>query len=327
MSDIEYSIFYKKNFLDYPTQLAEIKYDLLISAFNSSERVTKIFDSVNADSKHWLVLPEYVYENNEIPDGENVFTFDSSFTESEIIINYFAKNGIEKLNEKRICVDLTGFIRPHLVFLVVYLKFLGIKKVDFLYTDPIKYTKKEETSFSNNCVSKRQINGCEGSHNPNTSNDFLIIGAGYDYQRISDIAKEKNNTTKIHLFGFPSLQADMYQENILKASNAMENSASKGDSSFLQEDYVILAPANDPFITAQQIKEFVEKQHKKKEITNLYLSPLSTKAQTLGFALYFIFEGQDIPTSIIFPFSSKYNRETTEGISKVWIYSVELDLP
>ena len=325
MLNIDYSIFYKKSFLDY-TKVNEFNYDLFISAFNESLRVNKVFNEFGALKKHWLILPEYAYAETEFPTSGQIFNFKSGLSEADIIIDYFERAKIDDITNQKICIDITGFIRPHLVFLVVYLKRLGIKKVDFIYTDPNSYVKKEETDFSNNCIDKRQIIGCEGTSVPDNSNDFLIIGAGYDYQRINDIAKFKNNTTKIHLFGFPSLQADMYQENILKASKARENSASKGDSSFLDNDYIILAPANDPFITAQQIKEFVNKRQAQKAITNLYLCPLSTKAQTLGFALYYIFENDTIPMSIIFPFSSQYNRETTEGIAKVWVYTVEFDI-
>lgn len=322
MQNIDYSIFYKKSFLDYK-KVSEFKYDLFISAFNESPRVKEVFKEFGAEEKHWIILPEYAYKETEFPSNGQIFNFKSGLSEADVIINYFEQAKIDDITNKKICIDITGFIRPHLVFLVIYLKHLGLNKVDFIYTDPKSYVKKEETDFSNNCIDKRQIIGCEGISFPDNSNDFLIIGAGYDYQRINDIAKFKNNTTKIHLFGFPSLQADMYQENILKASKARENSASKGDSSFLDNDYVILAPANDPFITAQQIKEFVDKKNLEKPITNIYLCPLSTKAQTLGFALYYIFENESLPMSIIFPFSSNYNRETTEGISKVWIYTVE----
>jgi hypothetical protein len=51
---------------------------------------------------------------------------------------------------------------------------------------------------------------------------------------------------------------------------------------------------------------------------------LSTKAQTLGFALYYASQCLSKPVSVIFPFTTEYSRETTEGFSRIWKYSIEL---
>lgn len=326
--NIDYSIFYKKKFAD-PNQINTIGgYDLFISAYNDSERVKKIFEEINATEKHWLLFPEYCYADHEKPSlgnaSEKLFSFDSSLREGEIIREYVRLSGINFNTINNVCVDITGFIRPHLIFFVRYLATLGVKQVDFLYTDPIKYKKKEQTDFSFDYIDVRQVDGCQGTHHPDTNNDILIIGAGYDHLRITDVSKSKNSSKKIQLFGFPSLQPDMYQENILKAYKA-EEETSNGRENFIDPDRTLFAPANDPFVTANVIREYVIKENKKKTITNLYLCPLSTKAQTLGVALYYIAQCTDEPSSIIFPFCSKYSRETTEGISKIWKYTVEFD--
>jgi hypothetical protein len=60
-------------------------------------------------------------------------------------------------------------------------------------------------------------------------------------------------------------------------------------------------------------------------LTNLYLSPLATKAQVLGFALYYFSALDSKPASVIYPFSDRYERETTKGISRVWKYTVDLE--
>jgi hypothetical protein len=321
----DYSIFYKKKL-----EIEDIKtfeYDLFISAYNDSKRVTEIFKEVNSKEKHWLILPEYGYEGHEMPSFGTTFSFNSNDTESVIIGGYFQNNNFDFENG-RLCIDITGFIRPHLVFLIRFLAQQGIRNVDFLYTDPVKYKDKDETVFSDESDEEeaiiRQIDGCGGSHNTQTNNDILIIGAGYDHKRIIDIAKSKLDAKKIQVFGFPSLQADMYQENILRAYKAEEDS-STGRNAFIDSDHVILAPANDPFVTANQLSQFIQKENSKQVITNIYLSPLSTKAQTLGFALYFVGNCLNDPVSIIFPFSKKYSRETTEGIAKIWKYTVEFE--
>jgi hypothetical protein len=326
-TDFDYSIFYKKKYST-PDELKVLdKYDLFISAFNDSYRVRQVFEDIIADEKHWLVFPEYDYSAAEWPTSkdstEKIFVFDANLKEGDIIRDYFSKAGVDLTKINKICVDITGFIRPHLIFFVRYC-YLALKEVDFIYTDPIKYKKKEHTDFSFDYVDVRQIDGCQGVHNPETNNDVLIIGSGYDHLRITDVSKKKNNSKKIQLFGFPSLQPDMYQENILKAYKA-EEETSNGRENFIDKDRTIFAPANDPFVTANVIRDFVLKENKKLPITNLYLCPLSTKAQTLGLALYYVSQCIDKPVSIIFPVCNRYSKETTEGISKIWKFTVEFD--
>jgi hypothetical protein len=243
--------------------------------------------------------------------------------ESEQIIGFF--NHLEILlgstvSDKSICVDITGFMRPQLIFLITYLNYFGIKNFDVIYTEPGQYRKQENTSFSEgNIVEVRQVNGFEGSHNHETGNDLLIIGAGYDDKLISSVADDKEHAKKLQLIGFPSLMPDMYQQNLLKVSKSAE---SLGEESISKPYF---AAANNPFATAAKLSSMVrEFECKYGEITNLYLSPLSTKPQVLGFCLYFIFERGATNTSVIFPFSEFYQRETSQGVSKILKYKVEL---
>jgi hypothetical protein len=324
---IDYSIFYKKKYSTTDELKAESNYDLFISAYNDSERVRKVFSEVNSTQKHWLLFPEYKYKKSEEPiltsKDEKIFAFDNNLSENEIIRKYFDDIEIQENLDQNIAIDITGFIRPHLVFLIRYLAAVGIGNVDFIYTDPVKYEKGANTDFSFDYTLVRQIDGCQGSHNPETNNDFLIIGAGYDHLRIMDVSKNKDNTRKVQLFGFPSLQPDMYQENILKAYKAAEETVTRGEEIFVDDDNTIFAPANDPFVTANIISEFIDRQNNIAKITNLYFCPLSTKAQTLGIAIYFITECLETATSIIFPICNRYSRETSQGISKIWRYTVE----
>ena len=323
MSKIDYTIFYKRKINDL-RYLKKVQYDLFISAYNDSFRVKEVFNLINATEKHWLMLPEYDYTQLEFPSHPFIYQFSTNNIESEIIRKYFDDLIENGFFNKKVCIDITGFMRQYIVFLVRYLSQRRIKIVDFLYSDPEIYVKSENTSFSDIFLDVKQITGCEGIHNPETYNDLLIIGAGYDSKRISDVAKNKANAKKVLLFGFPSLQPDMFQQNILNAYKA-EESSHTGEFDFLDSNNSVLAPANDPFITAQLISDYIKKENKKNEFTNIYLCPLSTKAQTLGFALYYVYEGINEPISIIFPYFKKYTRETTKGFTKAWIYTVELE--
>ncbi|MDC5141190.1 hypothetical protein NRA28_16210, partial [Acinetobacter baumannii] len=82
---------------------------------------------------------------------------------------------------------------------------------------------------------------------------------------------------------------------------------------------------NNPFATAQVISELIKEldlENNKKN--NLYLSPLSTKAQTLGFAIYWALEGSTRDISILLPECLTYSRETSKGLKRLWLYDVEL---
>lgn len=324
---MKYSYLFKSKLENIDKHLiaSTFNHDLFISAYNESERVNFVFDNVTSHDKHWIIFPEYNFDVFELAHLKGTifdYSKNSNDDEAQIIIDYYNNYAKSFFDEKKsVCIDMTGFIRPHLVFLIRLLQKEGVKNINFMYSEPSNYIKKEDTLFSEDFVEIRGIKGCLNSHNPDTSNDILIIGSGYDNQMISKIAKEKPEAKKIQILGFPSLKADMFQENVLKVYEAQED-VSGGDFS-IDDDSIILAPANDPFITAEMISEFIAKENIKKTITNLYLCPLSTKAQTLGMALYYVNECLHLPASILFPFSNKYSRETTEGISKILIYEVQ----
>ncbi|GFD93121.1 hypothetical protein KUL156_43110 [Alteromonas sp. KUL156] len=322
---MNYSFFYKKKIEDisHINISRELEYDLFVSSYNETDRVNHVFNNISAKEKHWLIFPEYNFAEIELKSLKgSVFNYSKSQEndEAEIIVDYFSKNE-EKIRNSRIAIDITGMLRPYIIFLVRFFKEIGLKKVDFIYSEPLTYEKKEETEFSKDYLDVREVKGFSGSHNPETFNDVLIFGSGYDYHKIKMIAKEKKQTRKVQVLGFPSLQADMFQQSILKSYEAEED-ASSGEFD-LDSNNVILAPANDPFITAQLISDYVKKSESNKKFTNLYISPISTKAQTLGMALFYTFECIDKPASIIFPFSKKYSRKTCDGVSKVWVYTVE----
>jgi hypothetical protein len=322
---MEYEYLYKRRF-DIKDSLiwnksSLIKYDIFISAYNSSYRVNYLIDNIEANEKHIFILPEYNFGSEELENLEdkfNLFKF-STFDESEIFLEYFRNHIIPNI-DKNIIFDITGFLRHHIVYFIRLCKQIGIKKVDFLYSEPIAYKNKENTKFSRDFQYVRDIKGCGGSHSVDVSNDYLIIGSGYDYNMVLNIAKEKKKTKKVQILGFPSLQADMFQQNVLKAYQAEEEIYPKIE---LDSKDVILAPANDPFVTASLLSKFVNKVEQLSPITNLYLCPLSTKSQTLGIALYYISECLHKSVSIIFPFCKGYEKETSEGISRFWLYTIE----
>jgi len=300
---------YTKEIIESVDSLNKIDFDLFISAFEPCERVILTFKEVKAKQKIWLAFPQYEILTKDLP---REFLFQSNeLTEDAYFHDFFAKYPITE--KTKICIDITGFIRPHLIYLIRFLEFIKISKISILYTEPKQYTKGENTKFSGFISDVRVIPGCGSSYSHITDNDMLILGVGYDDKLIAKVAQFKRNCKiKYEIFGFPSLQPDMYQESVLKSANVKETVGENIVSRF--------APAYDPFQTAELIDNIIESS---RNVNNIYLSPLSSKPQVLGFAFYYCKVGYKKPVSIIYPYSDKYLINTTIGSSRTWHYVLE----
>lgn len=287
-------------------------WDWFVSAYNVSDRVRSVFDRVLARRKIWIVHPEYDLERSVVP-SEQTITFDGA-DEAEDCQQLLDMLGVVEGDSRRLCIDITGMMRPHMMCLIGRVERLGIRTLDVLYSEPVTYSSREETQFSRGPLFVRQVFGMEGLANVNTVNDLMVIGAGYDDRQIAEVAQHIDPARKVVIFGFPPLRPDMYQQNLLRASRAW------GALGELPKRWQYFAPANDPFVTASVIKSIVEDGG---DLTNLYLCPLSTKAQALGFVLYYLVERKESCSSIIYPFSCAYDSGTTSGLTRTWRYVVE----
>ncbi|MGA3013964.1 MAG: hypothetical protein ABSD71_08010 [Bacteroidales bacterium] len=303
---MDYTIFYKTSY-DKGNIDHNVDYDFFFSAYDACERTTIIFDKIISKSKLWIVFPHYHIDLV----GENIYNC-NSLREDEGFLDLF--NAVNIQASSKVCIDITGFIRPHLIFFTTYLYRIGVKKIDFLYTEPLHYKNAEDTTFSGFIDEVRLIEGCSSEMIlPNTDNDLLIITAGYDDKLIAKVSNFKSKIkNKYYILGFPSLQPDMYQESILKIYQAKDSIGQRIDK---------FSPAFDPFVTAQVINDIIEENQ---DHSNIYLSPLSTKPQTLGIAFYYLWNFKIKPINIIFPFSNTYFPKTATGIKKTWKYTFEL---
>lgn len=313
-SMVDYSICSRQHLRPSDLGRMSVDWDIFVSAFNTSTRVTEVFDCVRARRKVWVVQQEYGLSRDCVPVDAFVAR---TRQEAEFWYEFEAFAG-KDWTEGSVCVDITGFMRPQLVFLVMWL--VGRRKRPFvaLYSDPIRYASRENTVFSKGpVVGVRQISGCEGLHNSDSTSDCLLIGMGYDDELVRRVAESKEDAKKVQVYGLPSLEADMYQESVFRCHKANEALGQWGDE-------LCFAPANDPFATANVLQDRVRQEEDGRGgLTNLYLSPLGTKPQTLGFALYFATERRDTASSIIFPFTESYEPETSKGIARTWVYNVE----
>lgn len=324
---MDYSIFYKK---ELPLNEDWDYYcDIYISAYNKSDRCKFVNQKIKAGKKYSFVLPEYNFLDSEIPNNDNSLTYFYASQDSEMnMINKFYSNISPISCFEKICLDITGFMRPQFIYLIKFLNELGLKNIDVIYSEPSDYIEKENTKFSDGSLNNiRQINGFEGNHFVGNTNELLIIGSGYDHKLITGVCDYKKKAEVVQLYGFPSLKADMIQQNILRAHKAyydIRNPKHEEEDSFWDRKNVFYAPANDPFITANTLKEIISSWDTIERL-NIYLSPISSKPQALGFAIYYLWECKDKPISLLYPFSKRYNPSTTTGISKVWLYTLELE--
>jgi hypothetical protein len=296
-------------------------YDLFLSAFNLGERIKVVYEEVTAAKKIWLIHEEYELALKDLPPGERFGrTGGDESTYCRALIDGLVAAGSLDPAASRLCIDITGILRPHLMFLVLYLKRLGFRCVDLIYAEPKLYALKEKTPFSTGSIYEvRPVRGFEGFPSARGTEDFLIIGMGYDDRLLSAVAEAKDKAEKHQMFGLPSLRADMYQESVLRSRKAADELGDPGFSEYHRS----FAPANDPFGTASVLREVVERRLMSAPDTRVMLCPLGTKAQALGFAIYHMFESGPIGARVLFPFSKGYSAKTGTDLARAWLYRVE----
>ena len=313
----DYSIFYRRSITPDRISKEVPTFDVFVSAFNPSDRVQRVFTEVVARRKIWLLHPEYGYNAMEEPKGYEIVR-PALLDEVSQVNQLLATVG--DLRGRSLCVDITGFMHHVLVFLVAKLATMGLETVDVVYSEPISYSKGEDTVFSTTTSGVvRTVRGMSAS-SIQQGKDHLIVGVGFDAKLISLVAHYKDDAVTLPIFAFPSLSADMYQQSAMKAAQSGEVA--------LQGEWIdnrVFAPANDPFATAEVVRTLIEDMDRRDAPANIYLAPLSTKVQALGFAIYWWFEGRSRGgVSLLLPECLTYSRETSSGLRRLWLYTVEL---
>lgn len=291
--------------------------DVLVSAFNLTPRLKSTFERIRAGEKYWLIHNEYDFAASELPTDAPMMRSAES-AEADFVME--ALKPLEPLDPaRRLCVDVTGFMRPHLMFLMNFLKAKQVLKFDLVYTEPSQYKRKADTVFASDVVEVRQVNGFEGVHSADNRDDILVVGAGYDHDLVGHAIANKSSARLVQLLSLPSLSADMYQESLLRLHRVSDASAK------VPEEQLAYSSANDPYITYIVLVETLNRIAERSQSTtqNLYLSPLATKPQAVGFALYYLKHLVGTPASIIFPFAKRYSKETSTGVGRAWLYELD----
>lgn len=306
--------------LDAKVELLEVAarghcWDLFISAYNDSMRVQTVFPQVPAERRSWWVIPEYRYGPADLANLEDPVVM-ASGSEAQVVKAGLAGSRFDPTTDRRLCVDITGLMRPHILFLMAHLQDIGFTQFDLLYTEPAQYSRRAETRFSiGEDVRVVSVEGFVGTHDPDTSGDLLVIGIGYDHHLISHAIQAKENARVVELHSFPSLSADMYHESILRLDRVSSERFRLGDG-------VQYSSANDPFVVAASLASAVRVAETRRRVTNVYFSPLATKPQAVGFGLHYLKRMRGTATSIIYPLHPSYNKETSTGVGRSWIYPI-----
>lgn len=290
-----------------------LNYDVFISAFDGCERTLSIYNRVCAPDKKWIIFPQYVHNGDiDIPAG----LYSDKIDEGEFIFDIIESLNINKYS--KVCIDSTGFLVPHLLFLIQFLQRRKIYKFDILYSEPVSYVKGEDTVFTMNSNAPRPIVGYSTSARNINGDDALIIFAGFNNQLITTVARDKNKSKYKTLFtGFPSLQADMYQQSLVQLYKSKETIG------VTNVEYQ-KAPAYDPFVAADKLQNVIVNFMKTcSNVGYIHIAPLSTKPMAIASALVYLYN-KDLPIDIIYPPSDIYFYGHAVGVKRTWRYVIEL---
>lgn len=303
---------YSYYFIEAITDVSALQYDVFISVYDGCERTKDAFDKVKARNKHWLVIPQYNQPVNEKPAS---FLYSSNTNESDYILEVMKSININA--DTKVCIDSTGFIIPHLLFLIQHLKRKGVGCFDILYSEPQQYEKAESTEFTKRVNHTRPIEGYSTVARDVDGEDTLIIFVGFNDEMVSNVAREKSLAKHKYLFtGFPSLQADMYQQNLIQLNKSIETIGQK-------HVHYCKAPAYDPFVAAKKLQEIIDKRLRKPNPVNfIHIAPLSTKPMAIASALIY-FNNPNAPIDIIYPPAEEYKGHHSIGINRTWRYTLE----
>ena len=163
----------------------------------------------------------------------------------------------------------------------------------------------------------REITGFEGINTPG-AHEVLIVAPGFDDVLLREVFSHKASASRYQVFGLPSLQADMYQQNILQAygiDTPMPDNEAASTKRF--------ASASDPFAVANELSAIVSEVQQRSQRSKFYIAPLGPKPQMLGSALFYLTESNNISISIIYPVVSAHASSTSTGISRTSIKTID----
>lgn len=306
-----------------PDSVASDQFDLFISARNESDRVKGLFEKVQAGRKIWFEHLEYGLKVAAPEPGCEFVRLEADDL-VEQMLHLVSVMRLSSLGfDSRLGIDITGFLRMHLMVLLRLILESYDGEVVLYYSDPETYQRGSKTEFSSGpIVDVVGVPGFEGVHeNGPDAADLLIIGASYDHRIVRRVAASRLSAQHRLVWGLPSLQPHMYSESQLQVARARESI-----NGFENERISLYAPAGDPFVTAQILSAHIRSARRMKPDLNVYLSPTGTKPQVVGFVLFALLEQRDEPTSVVYAPSEGYSSATATGWARSHRFELSADL-
>ncbi len=212
-------------------------------------------------------------------------------------------------------------LRPQIAILLRLVEHKGVVQFDAIYSQPANYSQREQTRFSSGEVSDvREITGFEGTNMPGAY-EVLIVAPGFDAALLREVFSHKARAARYLIFGLPSLQPDMYQQNILQAYG-IDTPLPDDETANMKR----FASADDPFAMATELSAIISGVQHKQKRSRFYIAPLSTKAQMLGAALYCLAESNRVAVSLIYPIVSAHAAATSSGLSTISVNTIDFRL-
>ncbi len=216
-------------------------------------------------------------------------------------------------NKNLIAIDISCFTKPYFFYLLKYLhERLLIANPVVFYTEPYSYKFPKKGLFSSyheteGPIRIMEIPGFSGIKERGGIT-VLIVQLGFEADSLGEINVDVSPNESFLVNGFPSYAPKF------KDISLVVNEYYTGN----KDSIILYSRSNNPF----EIFNLLDKI-KKNYFNNAFLNiaPLGTKPMALGACLFAIHNPE---VRVIFPFSEKYEKVTTEECWNSWIYQVPL---
>ena len=215
-------------------------------------------------------------------------------------------------NEDSIAIDISCFTKPYFFYLLKYLhERLEILSPTVFYTEPYSYKFSQKGLFSSyhETEGPMRIMEMPGFHGIKERGGLtiLIVQLGFESDSLDEITLDISPNESFLINGFPSYQPKFKDISLVVNEYYTSN----------KDSIILYSRSNNPFETFN----LLEKIKKHFNTAFLNIAPLGTKPMALGACLFAI-HNPDV--RVIFPFSEKYEKVTTEKCWNSWSYQIPL---
>ncbi len=299
--------------------------DCLLLAGGSDHRAYEILRkcSDNNLSVNKILLFNFHERTDNLKRSDKYFDFEKTRFKNIELIDCTIKDPIScysKLqqnlsifqNSNSIAIDISCFTKPYFFYLLKYFnERLNIVDLTVFYTEPYSYRFPKKGLFSSyretegpiEILSIPGFNGIE----ERGGLKILIVQLGFEAISLDEIIIDFSPNESFFINGFPSYTPKF------KDFSLVINQYYTGN----KDSFILYSRANNPF----EVFNLLEKIKKNYNNAFLNVAPLGTKPMALGACMFAIHYPE---VKVVFPFSLKYERITTEQCWYSWVYRIPL---